>query len=251
MSFLDIFKSTPTPTPTPAQQPVAQQAQQAQAQAQPNSTQVQPGNMPIDPNVTTPPASAPPATEEKSNSPLAEHKGLWENEPNKEEQTATPVQLTAENLTKVMAKTDFSGNITTEQMTAISAGGEDAVKALGQIINVSVQNAMVQSTLINDKLTQKAVDAAVAAQQGKIPELLRHQAISDHAKASNPIFKDPAVIPVLDAVKEQLAIKHPTATPAEITDMTKDIMQSLGKAFTPEATPDESKSTETDWSKFI
>ncbi len=240
MSFLDIFKSAPAQQPTPAQAPAQQ----------PANTQVQPGNMPENPNVTNTPATTPPATpEEKSNSPLDTHKALWDTVDKKDE-PAAPVKLTEANLQTAMSKANFSKVITAEQMTAIATGGEDAAKALPEIMNAVVQAAMVQSTLINQGLTDKAVADAVAAQQGKIPELLRHQAITDHAKTTNPIFKDPAVIPVLDAVKAQLAVKHPAATPAEITDMTKDIMLGLGQAFTPEPTPDPSASTETDWSTF-
>jgi len=225
---------------TPAHQPVVP--------VQPGN--VNPPTVAVDPNNPTVPLVAP--VVEKDNSPLAEFGKLWDDEPkNKGDDAATlPVALTAENLQKVMAKTDFSKAVTPEQMEAITAGGEGATTALMQVMNSTVQAAMVQSTLINNKLTEKAVATARQEATDSIPALLRNQAAADHAKNSNPIFKNPAVTPVIEATQQQLLQKFPEATPAEITEMTQKYILAMGEAFTPTPAVSESDATGQDWTMF-
>jgi hypothetical protein len=241
MGMFDMFK---TAEPAPA----------APAQVPPNQ-----GNIPavpavpVDPNNPAVPA-VPPTTEAVPDSPLAEFSKLWEPvpvDPNapKPEEPAAP--LNAEQLQKAVGKIDFSSSITPETLEAISGGGEGAAAAFVTAMNTMAQQTIVQSTLINNKVTEQAVAAATKSAEANIPTLLREQASSDHLKTANPLFTDPAVKPVIEATRNQLLTKFPNATNVEITQMTEDYILAMGNAFAPAPAADPNEVQGTDFSTFI
>ena len=232
-------------------------AEQAAPQAAPVAPVATPGNIPdaATPNAQPAQPVAPAVVEPAvPDSPLAEFSKLWEDapiDPNKPTPTA-PTPLDAEAVQKAVAKTDFSQSITPETLAAIAAGGEEAQKAFAQAMNQTAQQVMVQSTMVNEKLTQKAIKDALAANQVTMQDQVRAQAVADHAKTQNPVFSDPAVKPVIEATQSQLIAKFPNATPQEITTMTQNFIIAMGTEFAPkEPINDNSGQDQTDWSKFI
>jgi len=255
MGFLDkIFGTTPQQQQVPVQQPGVQPAP---GQIAPG----QPGNIPAptvvaDPNNPTAPVQQPvaPVTPEVvDDSPLAEFSKLWEDDPKKEGDTPPepPATLKAEDVQKIVAKTDFSQAITPEMLVAITAGGEDAAKAFATAMNAVAQQVMVQSTMVNNKLTEQAVEKALTAHKATLPDMLRSGLVSDHAKNSNPLFANPAIKPVIEATQSQLLAKFPNATPAEITDMTQRFVIAMGQEFAPKDVVNDNAFGETDWDKFM
>jgi len=188
------------------------------------------GNIPSEPSIVAiegnPTSPAIPA------SPLDQYSTLWDTDPTKKAEEGYK-QLTSEQVTSAMSKADFAQNLDPAWLEAISAGGEGATAALPQILNAMARQVMTQSTLVNSKVTQQQVDAAVAKQQGAIPALLRQQQATDHLKSTNPLFDNPAIKPVMEAARDQLLLKHPNATTAEITEMTHNFVTTLGESFAP------------------
>ena len=196
------------------------------------------------------PATVPPA-EALPNSPLDEFKELWQTAPTNSENTPNaPVALTAEAVQKAVANTNFASGVTPEVLAAITAGGDGAAKAFMDAINSSAQQVMVQSTMVNNKLTEKAVADAMVAQQASLPALLRSQQASSHLADTNPLFTNPAIAPVVEATQAQLLQKYPSATPAEITTMTQNYITEMGAAFAP-APAVSGADAGTDWDKFM
>ena len=252
MGIFDAFKSNPAPQ-APAQQP-----------AQPATTPTEPGAIP---NQSAPatqqtpvtdvngvvPAGQPAPAEPKDDSPLAEFNTLWDtapvdpNNPTPQE----PAPLTADQVQKVVAKADFSKVITPENLTAIAAGGEDAQKAFAVAMNAVAQQVMVQSTMVNNKLTEKAVADALKKHTENLPAELRRQAAADHLKTSNPLFDNPAVKPVIAATQQKLLEKFPNATHEQITEMTQNYIVAMGEAFTPKAAVTDNGLGEQDWTNFL
>lgn len=245
MSILNtIFGTKPAAPATPAQQQGAEVPQQQ-------------GNIPAAPTVASNPNNptapvTPAPTEAENNDPLAGFKNLWDNEPKTGNEGETePAPLTAEQLQKAMANANFSSGITPEMMQAISAGGDEATQAFQNAMNNVAKQVMVQATLVNNKLTEKAVADAIAKQQALIPDLVRKQATTAHVNDTNPLFSNPAIKPVVEATQSQLLAKFPNATPAEITKMTQDYISAMGKAFMPQQTVNDNGAGETDWDKFL
>lgn len=237
MSIMDKIFGTSAPAPAPA--PAAAPAPAPQAQ----------GNIPAEPTVVADPTN--PMAPQLPASPLDQYKTLWENDPTKPPlEGEAPKPLTPEQVSAAMAKTDFSSNMDTNLLAAISAGGEEAQAALPQLLNAMAQQVMTQSTLVNNKLTERAVNAAVDRQKLTIPALLRQQQATDHLKNTNPLFDNPAIKPVMEAARDQLLLKHPNATTAEITEMTHNFVTTLGESFAPK--PEVTKTADdVDWDAFL
>lgn len=241
MGMFDIF----------TQQPAAQPAAPA--------TPVEPGNLPpssgvTDPkNTTVPPTTPDPAITDPAGPelPLDQFKTLWDDipvDPNAPVPEA-PVELKAEDIQKAVANANFAQAITPDQLTAISAGGDEAQKAFSEAMNTVAQQVMVQATLVGSRITDNAVAKALEAERSKLPKMLRDQATSAHLTDTNPIFDNPAIKPIIEQTKAQLLAKNPSATPAQITTMAQDFILAMGEAFAPKA-PDLAPG-ETDWSKFL
>lgn len=256
MGMFDMFKTAPVqPAPAnPAQQPVNQAPAPAPAT---------PGNIPDQPTSVT---QATPGTEangvvpanpaaqtQKDDSPLAQFSGLWEDkpiDPNSPAEPAAHKPLDAAQLQQVMAKVDFSSAVTPETLTAISAGGEPAAAAFMQAMSAVTQQAMVQSTLINEKMTAQAVERAITATEAKIPGLVREQSAAAHIQDANPAFSNPAIKPVIDATRIKLMEKNPTFTPAQINAQLTDFLTAMSETFNPAPVADPLNGGQ-DWNKFL
>jgi len=245
MGMFDIFTNTQPTNAAPAVpvQPVPGQPVPA-------------GNIPPPPDPAVPgqgvvPASATvPATPTEPESPLDAFKDLWEPipvDPNSPTPTA-PAELTAEQVQTAVAKANFAQAITPEQLTAIGAGGEAAQKAFADAMNTVAQQVMVQSTMVNNKLTEKAVATALEQQSAEIPQMLRKQASTAHLNDTSDLFSNPAIQPVVQATQAQLLQKYPNATPLEITTMTQDFIKAMGEQFAPKPPADPN---EQDWDSFL
>ena len=228
------------------------------------STPPQPGNLPANAGATdSQNPQVPPGTvdnsqqqQQQSDSPLADFATLWEPVTGDDgkpvnDQPAIP-QLKAEDVQKIVAKADFSQAVTPDVIQAITEGGEGAQQALITALNAAVSQGVTQAIMVGNKLTETAVNQAIQASESKIPQLLRNQATSDHMKNSNPIFKNPAVQPVIEATKAQLLQKFPNATAQEITEMTQNFIVAMGNEFGPkQQVNDNSETGEVDWDKYI
>jgi len=233
---MDMFRTNPA---APAAAPVATPAVAVIPGA---------GNIPPDGVVdgTVPGA---PVIEQEASHPLDEFKGLWETDPNAKPAAgdAPVVPLDAAKLTEVVNKANFAGGVTADQMALVQAGGPEALTAMAEIINASSRQVMTQSTLAANKMVEQAVKKATANQTAALPDLLRQQAVS----TANPIFSNPAVKPVMEAVQSQLLAKNPTATPQEIAEMSQNFVMAMGESFAPPAAADPNAPVDTDWTKFV
>lgn len=245
MSIFDIFRS----------------GQQAATQVPVTPAPPTPGNIPdmkgpvTHQSTTTAPNGVVPAGADKSaeNSPLAAFEKLWEPSTNTTNPATTEQPqnvLSPELVQQVVSKVDFSKSISPEHLQAIASGGEQAQQAFTAAMSAVAQQVLSQSMLVNNKLTERAVKAAIEAQQKQLPDLLRKQSIEHHAKDSNPLFSNPAVKPVIEATQYQLGQKFPNATPAEITKMTEDYIKAMSAAFAPKPTSAKNPN-ETDWELFL
>lgn len=213
-------------------------------QAQVNS-QSTPGNIP---NSPTPIPAAVDAA--KVNSPLDQFNTLWDPVANKGAETDSQQALDPVKLRELVNQADFSSTISQENRAKIAQGGEEAQKAFTESMNTVAQQVMVQALLASNKMTQTAIDNVNKTWETKLPELLRKQTLSENLRDSNPIYSNPAVKPVIEAVQHQLAAKNPNATPAELQVMSNNFVKAMGEAFNP-AKPDPKAKPTFDWEKFL
>lgn len=250
MSMFNLFgNNDKTPaipaTPAPAQHTV-----------QPTPTAAEPGNIPptVDPNAPPAAPATPVATVTApvDNSPLAEFNTLWDDVPNKDGEPAPLVKpLDPAKLSEAVAKADFSTSISQENLAAIQAGGDEATQAHASSMNQVAQMVMNQSLLASNKMIEQAVDRVNKSWEDKLPEILRKQNLNESLASSDPIFKNPAIKPIMEATQVQLAAKYPNATVAELTTMTQDYIKAMGEAFSPKAVNPASPEADVDWDRFM
>ena len=257
MAILSAFANMFSSTPAPVAPTMPGQLQTAGAQPQP---QVQPGNIPTGGGATNPDNPLVPATSTAEGtpaaSPLDAFADLWK-PVNNTTTSDTPffANVDPKKLMEAAQKTNFASLITADQQQAIAGGGENAVAAFSQAMNSVAQNVFAQSALA----TTKIVDEALARQQAKfkdmLPNLVKQHSLSDNLRNDNPIYKNPAVQPLISAMEHQLAAKYPSASVNELTEMAKQYVSSLGAVFNPALAAAEdtkgSKAGEMDWSTFL
>lgn len=234
MGIFDMFTSQPAapaqqqqqaaPTAQPTMTPIVQDAGNLQ---DPNAVAQQhqvPGGVPVAP-------ASDPANAGAADTPLGEFSTLWDNVPTKDsDPTLVAKPLDPTEIGNLVAKQDFSHMVTPEMLASIPADQHDAYKAS---MNMVAQQVMTQSTLVNNKLQAQAIEQAERRFAAQLPELLREQAVTNHASETNPLLNNPAIKPVVEATRSQLLQKFPDATQAQITEMTTNYITQMGAAFAP------------------
>jgi len=221
-SFLDMFKPQPAATPAPATPGTGKIADVV-----PQVTAV-PGQGTVPDNTASTGADTPV-------SPLDQFKTLWENDPNAKPPAGNYVPETIDpaKLQEVMGKVDLRNAITPEIQAAIAGGGDGATVALMEAMNLVAQQTLVQSTMVANKMQEQNIIKTQQAILAQLPKLLKEQNLTTAVQAVNPAYTNPAVAPVIDALKSQLATKFPDATTADLTKMTQDFVAAFGATLNP------------------
>lgn len=221
---------------------------------------VEPGNLPpVDPSKPAPEGNPAPAAEKEPTSPLEPFKDMWQPNVDSEgkpvtKEPAAPAPLDQKELQKVISQADFSKAISAEDLAAITAGGEGAAEALTKAMNSVAQSTMLQSTLATDKMIEQAIQATAKATEARVIEQIRKQNLSDNLLETNPLYSNPAVKPVMDAVQAQLSSKFPTASTSELATMAQDFIKAMGAELNPADVPagDAKATADADqWNKFF
>jgi hypothetical protein len=259
MSFniMSLFSGAPAATPpaaAPATQPVTGAANpgqplpgtQASGQTAPNGVVPAQGT---DPNAGGNPGNS-------DASPLAAFTDIWQTPTNTDPNANQSIfaNLDPAKVRESAAKVNFTGGVNPDQLKAIAAGGEGAVKAFQDVLNAVAQGVYAQSTLANVKIVEQALGKAQETYDARIPGMVKKLSSSESLVAENPLLANPAVQPLVGALQQQLIQKNPNATSAEIQRQISDYFSALGQSFAPKAaTPANQRGgrKEDDWSLFL
>lgn len=235
--------------PRNANVPAAEAPQPQQTANGQQATAATPG---ADPTKVTPDPTA-------QVSPLDSFSALWD--PKKPEEGAEKpfdpsniFQLNQESMQKALAQVDFAKGITEDQVAAITAGGPDAVKALGAILNSATRETMSAATMASAKMIESALTSASGAMDGKINNSVRQNQIASHLQEVNPIVNHPAAAPMIQAMQSQLSAQYPKASPQEIAQKVQDYMGAFAAVATgkPQAEAEAAKAAAgTDWETYF
>lgn len=258
-SIMDLFRSPP-PQPPQLQPPgpggsVAPSPGTAANGVTPGSQQPQ-----QDPNAQNPNQQKAPE------SPLKQFEGLWE--PNKDA-SGNPIQTPAPQspvtpldpakLQEAVKGLDFTKVVSPDVMQKISAGGQEATGAFASAMNSVAQAVFSQSAIATNKIVENALEKQAEQFSKRLPELVRQHAVTENLRQENPIFANPAVGPIIEGLKSQLATKFPNATSAELTAQAKSYLEAIGTSFAPAVKGDSGSSAGTkkkaaesmDWAAFL
>jgi hypothetical protein len=240
MGIMDMFKSA-APATTPA----------ATSAATVPTTGVTTDPTTVTTNI---PPTADAAVSTGEASPLDNFSKLWETDPNDKGTENTPFSLGADpkKIAELAGKTDFRKVVNQDILTRINAGGADAMTALQEAMNNMSQAVYAQSAIASTKIVEQAIAKAQERFEASIPDQVRRHTASDNLRTEHPVFKHPATQPLLDALQQQLAIKNPGATAAELSKQAKDYMTKFADAMKgKETSTTQTTSNEEDWSDFL
>ncbi len=258
--IMDFFRGAPSPAAPAAQatnnglppqgipgtNPAPQQAAQT-----PNTA----ANGTV-PNNTNTPTNSSPENNGAAASPLAEFGKLWESNPTPNGKGSDQMfNIDPAKLRAAAGQVDFVKNINPELFQAIEAGGAGASKALGEILNLAVQDVYAQSAMSTTKIVEAALQKQSASQDERIAALVKKNTVSDSLRNKNPAFSDPAVQPIIKALEAQLTTKFPDATTSDLQDMAVRYLESVGATFAAKPAVDTTKASnktdEVDWDVFL
>lgn len=233
----------------PAQQQAAPQQQQAPQGSQvPASGPAQGSNI----NAFQQSATLPP----KEQAPLAEYADLFNNAP--VEGANAPVTLDdpylaidRDKVQEFVATKSFL-NTSPENMALVAKALQGDTQAFVEVLEQVGRSIYMDSALNSTHVAEKIARVGVNRLRDAIPQQIRSLSSAEKMSEINPLFNNPALKPLAEGMKLAFEAKNPTATPAQIAEMTNKFFADQAKLFNPAPAPttDATGSTGTDFSKW-
>lgn len=250
MNIFDIFRSGPNPNAI-QQQATKQDPLNPQNPANPQNVQQ------TQQTQQNPQQTQEPKVEDKP--PVVDYKDLWNIDP-KQTGPADPAafnfKMDEAKINQTFGNLDFTKAVTPELLAKINAGGQDATSAFLTAMNVIAQQAVKTAVVASSKITESGIQTTGQRMKDFVPSLVREHAVSSALREDNPLMKNPAYAPLVEAATLQFARQFPQATPAEIKEhvgkyfdnMTSDIAKHSGNQIVAQPKQPTSSSVQTDWS---
>lgn len=228
-AFARIFgvKQAPAPVAAPAPQPAPTNDPRRNNPAASQTAQT-PGT---DANGVVPPGGA--DADPNAVSPLDKFKDLWQPNATDPNAPTAPQSVDPAKLMEAARKVDFSSALNQETLAKVAGGGEEAIKALLESFNSFGQQVYGQSAVTTARIVEQAVSQARDQFISEIPNVINKQGARAKVFDDNPAFKHPAIAPMIEAQVQQLSVKFPKASPAELTSMAKDHLQAMAALIAP------------------
>lgn len=204
-----------------------------------------------------------PAAGEGDKSPLDAYAKLWEADKEKDGVAPNLVQkfnIDPKKLMEQAGAIDFTSSIDPKDMEAATKGDKEAFE---RVLNKSTRLGFAHATNMTANIVEKAINTQAAKFKDEVmPYFLKQNQISQDLTSRNELFSNPAIAPMLEMAKSQMAIKYPKE-PAEviakhaedyIMAMSGEILKASGKTITEKPTDAEVKKlgqADTDWGKFF
>lgn len=159
---------------------------------------------------------------------------LWQPNEDTSTQQALNFNLDPEKLATIAGKIDYASAITPEIQQRLAMGGDDAVKATLEALNVVGRQTYQQNAMATSKLIEAAVASTKASMADEVKKQIRLMGLSDGITESNPALSNPAFAPIVSAAKQQIVAKFPNASQQELNKMLNQYLTKAGEAFNPE-----------------
>lgn len=188
----------------------------------PNNNNTVPGN------TNTPPA------DNSNASPLANYAELWQpvkaDPNNPQPDRAVKLAMDPEKLREAVGKVDFTKAIKPEDLAAAAKGDSGAMAA---IINQASQAGMAHMLAASANIVESALAKQAAIFENTIlPEAVAKAGDKTAVAGKLDIAKNPVFAPLVETVSNQIRLKNPQATDAEVADHAHRIFSELGKELT-------------------
>lgn len=135
---------------------------------------------------------------------------------------------------------NFAAAIPQEVLTKAMAGDP---AAFAQAINFAAQEAFSAATTISHGLSEHSARTAAERVSGSLDGRIRNSLIKGQ-NTSNATLANPAVAPVFNAIKSQIAQNNPQLAPAEVQQQAEQYFSEMSDAMTaPQRQAEQTKNT--------
>lgn len=124
---------------------------------------------------------------------------------------------------------NFLNGVDPALLEKAKGGDGDAFMA---VLNASNQNAFQTAMLAIPGIIEPVLQQAEARQTERAPALFQQLQLRS-ARASDPVLQNPAVAPVVEALKTTIASQNPQATPDQVMELVQQRIADLGHVLTP------------------
>lgn len=195
-------------------------------------------NNPTVPNASNSPQQIPTTENPTPESPVAKFGDLWKMEPTQTNQ-APNFRIDPSQLQQVTSRMDFSQSVSRDDLAKISAGGQEAVDALMNVLNTVGRNVFSNAAQFSSHMTEQGYSTAQQVLDKSLPNLVKKQQTQNELFQANPKLRDPALQPLVLAIQGQIQAKFPNATPSEVNSMANQYFtEVVSKSFAPEQSSD-------------
>lgn len=195
---------------------------------------------------------------------LDKHKDIWQ-PPTDADGKVLPAKKKASfsiDPAKIMEyanKQDFRKFVKPETLAAVAKGGEEGSAAFAEAMQQIGSSTFATSMSATSQLVQKALDTQRAEIMADLPEMFKKFSLKDTLRTKHPALSHPAASPIIDALQETLARKHPDATAEDLRSTAEDFLTSFAAEFGGKKDEDEEgtggkgskKPRQEDWSSFL
>lgn len=149
---------------------------------------------------------------------------------------------------------NFLSGVNPELLEKVNAGNNP--QALMELLNTVVGTTLQHSIAVSASMAENAIQANNERFEKALPDRIRGVQLRQ-STPKNPILSNPAIAPMVEAFKLQLASKNPQLSPQAIQDYTDRYFQDVAVALTgvnSEGTPHSQNSKqgkEPDWSALL
>lgn len=132
---------------------------------------------------------------------------------------------------------DFARNIKPELLQAIAAGGDGALKALPEVINMMGRQFFTQTFNASKNMTAAGLTSVEKRfMNDLIPTSIRDSFIDENVGQNNELAKDPKFAPIVKLMTNQYRNKFPKASATDINTAVNAYLETLQKTPTKKVT---------------
>lgn len=181
------------------------------------------------------PAAAPAAAPNPADSPEARLAEAWKMAPvdPKQQAAAGPRpyfgNVDPNKIAAAAQSMDFLNGVDPALVEKAKGGDADAFLA---VVNASNQNAFKTAMMALPGIIEPVLQQAEQRQAERAPAIFQQLQLRT-ARSSDPVFNNPAVAPVVEALKTTIASQNPQATPAQVLELVQQRISDLGQVLAP------------------
>lgn len=177
----------------------------------------------------------------KEQAPLAEFADIW-NTPTQEGEVPPGLddpylRIDEAKVQELVNGMNFA-QPTAQQQELFAKAIQGDVQAFSEILNGVAREVYYQSAINAARVSERVARTGVERLRDNIPKQVRSISSSETLYKTNPLLNNTALRPIVNAVQAQFQLKHPTASPSELAEMTNKYFQDSAHLFAPTAFAD-------------